>query len=92
MLLLLLLLRIGLNSSGNKVVNGLFFDTLTIRPRDGVSTIVRRAVAKEINLRFNQDGTVSYKHVAAVAAISSLATLFLQKSLLHRLSHCCDHS
>jgi len=53
----------GLRSSGNVVVNEQFFDTLTVRPRDDLATVLGRAMKKEINLRYNNnDGSVCYTY------------------------------
>jgi len=53
-----LLLAEGVRSSGNSVENEIFFDTLKIRPKDGVDAVRERAEQKEINLRYFSDGTV----------------------------------
>ena len=50
----------GLRASGNNVVNEQFFDTLTIKPREELAVVVNRAVAKEVNLRYNVDGSVCH--------------------------------
>ncbi len=55
--------RTGLKSEGHTVRNKRFFDSLKIKPKVGVETIRKRAEAKEINLRYFEDG----EHVRPLA-------------------------
>ena len=54
-----LVLAKGLRDSGNVIENDLFFDTLRVTPAMAQSEIRHHASQKEINLRFNTDGSVS---------------------------------
>ena len=47
---------LGLKSSNNKVVTTQFFDTIKIKPEQGVEKVRQRAEAKKINLRYYPDG------------------------------------
>lgn len=55
-----LLLAKGLSESGNEVENGLFFDTIKVQPRLDQAEIKHRAMETMINLRYFEDGSVSY--------------------------------
>ncbi len=48
----------GLESNGNVLRNGHFFDTLKIKPSLPIEEIKVRAEEKEINLRYFADGDV----------------------------------
>ena len=54
-----LLLAKGLSDAGNKVENGLFFDTIKVNPLIDLHEIRHRAMEMEINLRYFEDGSVS---------------------------------
>jgi len=49
---------LGVERAENPVTNSLFYDTLTIKPKDSVDDIRRRAAEKEINLRYFSNGLV----------------------------------
>ena len=49
-----------MESAGHKVTNDLFFDTIKIHPSSPVEEIKQRAIEKEVNLRYFEDGDVSY--------------------------------
>ena len=53
------LIILGIKSAGHTVANDLFFDTIKVVPKDGVEAVQERAIQKEINLRYFDDGTVS---------------------------------
>lgn len=53
-----LLLARGAAGAGHHLEHTRFFDTLKIKPADSQDAIKRRAVEKEINLRYFADGTV----------------------------------
>lgn len=53
-----LLLARGAAGAGHHLEHPRFFDTLKIKPADSQDAIKRRAVEKEINLRYFADGTV----------------------------------
>ena len=40
----------------NLIVNETFFDTIKIKPRENMSEIKKRALEKQINLRYYEDG------------------------------------
>ncbi|XP_011308791.1 glycine dehydrogenase (decarboxylating), mitochondrial [Fopius arisanus] len=48
----------GLELSGNKMSNEIFFDTITVTPRESLEVIKKNCEAMKINLRYNDDGTV----------------------------------
>jgi hypothetical protein len=50
----------GLKAGGNSVKNELFFDTLTIQPQMSLNEIKQRAKEKRINLRYYDNGSVSF--------------------------------
>ena len=54
-----LLLAKGLADAGNKVENGLFFDTIKVNPLIDLHEIRHRAMEMEVNLRYFEDGSVS---------------------------------
>ena len=54
-----LLLAKGLAEAGNKVENGLFFDTIKVSPLIDLVEIRHRAMEMEVNLRYFEDGSVS---------------------------------
>ena len=54
-----LLLAKGLADAGNKVENGLFFDTVKVNPLIDLLEIKHRATEMEVNLRYFEDGAVS---------------------------------
>ena len=54
-----LLLAKGLADAGNKVENGLFFDTIKVSPLIDLVEIRHRAMEMEVNLRYFEDGSVS---------------------------------
>ncbi|GJQ80400.1 hypothetical protein Trydic_g12260 [Trypoxylus dichotomus] len=53
-----LVLCYGLKEDGNKVTNEYFFDTIRLEPRNDIHTIQQRAIEKQINLRYFDDGSV----------------------------------
>lgn len=53
-----LVLDRGLKNAGHAQLNGTFFDTLLVEPRDSQDKIRWRAEEKEINLRYFDDGKV----------------------------------
>ena len=53
------LLFLGIKEAGNQILNPLFFDTITVMPSMDQGEIQHRARQKKINLRYNQDNTVS---------------------------------
>ena len=54
-----LLLAKGLRDEGHEILNPLFYDTLKIKPKVSHQEIRERAIQKEINLRYYDDGCVS---------------------------------
>ena len=56
-----LLLAKGLADAGNKVENGLFFDTIKVSPLIDLHEIKHRAMEMEVNLRYFEDGSVSWE-------------------------------
>lgn len=50
----------GLSESGNEVTNEMFFDTIKVFPRLDQSEIRLRANEIKINLRYYEDGGVSF--------------------------------
>jgi len=62
-MLMLTLLRAGVEDAGNTLVNKQFFDTLTINPRVDSDMIFRQARDKEINLRYFPSGMVGMDDV-----------------------------
>ncbi len=57
-----LVLAKGLKDSGSTVDSKIFFDTLKVNPTMASSEIRERAKQKEINLRYYEDGAVSYMY------------------------------
>lgn len=55
-----LVLAQGLRDSGNTIDSKVFFDTIKVNPSMASSEIRERAKQKEINLRYFDDGGVSY--------------------------------
>lgn len=53
-----LILARGIREAGSTVVHPLFFDTLTVRPKDGATQVLARAKQKQINLRYFNNGNV----------------------------------
>ena len=49
----------GLRDEGHEILNPLFYDTLKIKPKVSHQEIRERAIQKEINLRYYDDGCVS---------------------------------
>ncbi len=50
----------GLKAGGNTIKNELFFDTLKFQPQMSLNEIKQRAKEKRINLRYYEDGSVSW--------------------------------
>lgn len=48
----------GISETSNKVNTKMYFDTIKITPANGIKEIKERADAKEINLRYYEDGDV----------------------------------
>ena len=61
-----LLLAKGLSDAGNKVENGLFFDTIKVNPLIDLHEIRHRAMEMEINLRYFEDGSVSSDYAVTI--------------------------
>lgn len=73
-----LVLAAGLRSSGNQVLNPLFFDTLKVRPKLSQGEVVSRAAAKQINLRSFDDGClgVSLDETVKLSDVQDLLAVF----------------
>ncbi|CAG7817350.1 unnamed protein product, partial [Allacma fusca] len=82
-----LVLAKGLRESGNIVENDFFFDTLHITPAMAQSEIRHQANQKEINLRYNLDGTVNVALDETVTEddINDLLYIFRCKTNLNKL-------
>ena len=53
-----LTLPAGVESAGHTVMNEMFFDTIRVKTKNGAEPVKERALKKEINLRYHEDGTV----------------------------------
>lgn len=52
------MLHYGLKINGNKLTNECFFDTIRVEPKEDITSIRQRAIEKQINLRYYDDGSV----------------------------------
>lgn len=74
-----LLLAEALKSEGHQVINDVFFDTLKIKPKDGIETVKRAAEAHHINLRYYSDNVhigVSLDETVSKKDMNDLLTIF----------------
>lgn len=86
-----LTLHQGLLGAGHKVLNEVFFDTLHVKPSGMTVTEIKAAAeAKEINLRYFDDGTigVALDETVKTKDVEDLLSIFRAKSLSTVLDTC----
>lgn len=68
----------GLKAGKNQVQTEHFFDTITVLPRDDQQTIKKKAANAEINLRYNEDGTIgiSFDETTTLQDVDDLFEIF----------------
>lgn len=68
----------GLKSSGHEIYNEAYFDTITVSPNINLSSIKNNAENKNINLRYNQDGSIgiSLDETTVIKDVNDLLEIF----------------
>ncbi|GLV44459.1 uncharacterized protein CBL_10263 [Carabus blaptoides fortunei] len=83
-----LVLHTGLLQAGNTIINEHFFDTLTVKPKLTTEVTKSRAASKNINLRYNENGTVgiSLDETTTLADVEDLIWIFGSESTAKEVS------